>query len=189
MPAETDEFADLINRARNGDQDAAKELYDKYAPHVLLVIRRHLNKQVRSVLDSTDLLQSVWIDVFKGMKQHGFQGPDEFLAYLTRLAQNTVGEAHRKQLDAQKRTRTRHEGLSEQAANVADPSPSPLDLAASRDHVDFLARHHPEPRIRRILMMYLQGHTVGEIAKAVAVSERTIQRLLQGLREPAPAPH
>ena len=50
---------ELLAGAEAGSQEASAELFEKYARHVLRAVRSHLNDQVRHMMDSDDLVQSV----------------------------------------------------------------------------------------------------------------------------------
>ncbi|HWE38064.1 MAG TPA: sigma-70 family RNA polymerase sigma factor, partial [Isosphaeraceae bacterium] len=54
----------FIERIRAGDEEAARELLQRYEGKVRLVVRRQLPKLLRSRFDSLDFLQSVWGNFF-----------------------------------------------------------------------------------------------------------------------------
>src|SRR5262249_7566398 len=58
------EISGFITRIRAGDEEAARELLQRYEAKVRLVVRRQLPKLLRSRFDSLDFLQSVWGSFF-----------------------------------------------------------------------------------------------------------------------------
>ena len=64
MPEAPSDFLDLIARARDGDEQAATAIVEKYGPIALRVVRRHLAPETRRLLDSGDLMQSLWRSFF-----------------------------------------------------------------------------------------------------------------------------
>src|SRR5262249_14283511 len=64
------ELRGLMERIRAGSQEAARELCDRYGSHILRVVRRKLDKKLRSKFDSVDFLQSVWTSFFVNPSHH-----------------------------------------------------------------------------------------------------------------------
>ena len=54
------ELIELIRCARGGCNHSAQRLYDDYHSHVTRAVRRHLAKELRARIDSTDVAQVVW---------------------------------------------------------------------------------------------------------------------------------
>src|SRR5437870_4945509 len=48
MSVDRDEFKNLMQRVRDGSEDAARELLDRYGEHILRVVRRKLSRELRS---------------------------------------------------------------------------------------------------------------------------------------------
>src|SRR5271154_6443194 len=52
-------ITDLVTRARNGDKQAWDELYERYAPLIWSICRRHRLRQA----DADDVGQTVWLQL------------------------------------------------------------------------------------------------------------------------------
>src|SRR5215211_2626321 len=77
------EFRELLTRAQQGSEDAARELYEKYVAHVLRCVRNRMWRRLRSKFDSQDFVQSVWKSFFHdGGKLPDFQTPADLMSYL-----------------------------------------------------------------------------------------------------------
>ena len=59
-----EEFQWMMAGVRQGDPEAERVLVDKYAGHVLRVIRRRMSRQVRCFNDSIDFSQHLWMSFF-----------------------------------------------------------------------------------------------------------------------------
>jgi hypothetical protein len=59
------ELTDLLERARQGCQQAARLLYERYGPAVRHAVRRRLAPSLRRHFDSADFIQSVWGSFFQ----------------------------------------------------------------------------------------------------------------------------
>ena len=96
-------FRELIDRVREGSEDAAWELVDQYGEAIRRAVRRALNERLRSKFDSLDFVQIVWNSLFRVRdKLDRFDRPEELTAYLITMARNKVGMEVRRRLMTEK---------------------------------------------------------------------------------------
>jgi RNA polymerase sigma-70 factor (ECF subfamily) len=191
MSVDRDEFKNLMQRVRDGSEDAARELLDRYGEHILRVVRRKLSRELRSKFDSVDFVQAVWASFFADVpRRRGFDHPQALIAFLVTLAQNKVIDAVRQRMQTQKyninRERALDGSVSAEAAAVAARGPTPSQVAVANDEWRRLVAALPD-RYRRMLELLREGHTQKDIAHELGVSEKTVRRVLDKLNEePAP---
>lgn len=187
-----DDLAGFLARIREGDQDAARDLLNRYEAEVRLVVRRQLPRLLRSRFDSLDFLQSVWGSFFRRVR--AANGPFDFddsrhlVAFLARAAKNKV-------IDEYRRAASRKQDMHREEPLWADGD-RPRDLAGGGDTASevFEAREVfcrlqdllPEGR-REVLEHKARGLSSREIGEQLGVSERTVQRVLEDLRRRAAA--
>src|SRR5262245_10278336 len=63
---------DLVQQFLEGDRAAADQLFHIVQPYLLRVVRRRLSAPLRVKLDSADIVQSVWADVWRKRQQGGW---------------------------------------------------------------------------------------------------------------------
>jgi RNA polymerase sigma-70 factor (ECF subfamily) len=187
MSADRDEFKNLMQRVRDGSEDAARELLDRYGEHILRVVRRKLSRELRSKFDSVDFVQAVWASFFVGApKQRDFDRPQALIAFLVTLAQNKVIDAVRQRMQSQKyninRERALDGSVSADAAGLAAREPTPSQVAVANDEWRRLLADLPA-RYQRMLELLRQGHTQKDIARELGVNEKTVRRVLDKLNE------
>jgi len=181
------EFVALMRRVRDGSEDASRQLIAQFEPHVLRVVRRRLNKQLRSKFDSMDFMQAVWASIFADRaKLATFDRAARLLAFLTTVASNMVIEEVRRRLRSEKYN-LRHEYPLESAAeysawNTNSMMPTPSQFAVAKETWENLLQRQPKP-YQRILELRRMGHTNVEIAERLGINEKTIRRVLQKLSE------
>jgi RNA polymerase sigma factor (sigma-70 family) len=174
----------LVDRARSGDDNAARELIRQLYPLVAKIVRGYRPRRTAE----EDLAQMVFIKVFQNLAQYSGKVPISH--WVSRIAVNTC----RNQLMAEKaRPELRHADLSEEQAamleNLAtsDEALSPDRKLAARDLVEkLLAMLKPVERLV-IDMLYLQERSVTEVQKltgwtATAIKVRAF-RARQKLRK------
>lgn len=72
----------LVERARQGDQQACRRLFEHYAPKV----RRIVSRYVSDADEIGDLVQEIFVRAFQGLR--GFDGRSRFFTWLYRIAVN-----------------------------------------------------------------------------------------------------
>jgi RNA polymerase sigma-70 factor (ECF subfamily) len=177
------EFSILMQRLREGSQDAAKELFERYGPHILVVIRRRLSKKLRSKFDSDDFTQAVWASFFAlPQGNYSFDNPKALIGFLVKIARGKVIEAVRQRFATAKYNVNREHSLEGSAAFQVDAlsarQPTPSQVAVAKEQWDRLQEKLPTHQ-RRILELLRQGYTHEEIADRLDMNERTIRRLIR----------
>jgi RNA polymerase sigma-70 factor (ECF subfamily) len=84
------EETEVISRCQRGDQEALKEIFDKYHKKVY----RIAYGVVRQREEALDIVQEVFIKLFRSIKN--FKGRSHFYTYLYRMVMNTAIDHARK---------------------------------------------------------------------------------------------
>jgi RNA polymerase sigma factor (sigma-70 family) len=183
MPDSVLEFRSLMDRVRTGCPQAAAELHARYSGHVRRIVRRHLGPRLRSQFDSVDFLQQVWQSFFAGeLGVQQFDSPELLVAFLSRVAANKVSAEGRRN-QTMKRDVDRINNRVRDPRELPSPhQPTPSQEVMAGERFELLVADQP-PDVRRILEMLRVGYTHRAIARAVGISEKTIQRILQRLSQ------
>jgi RNA polymerase sigma-70 factor (ECF subfamily) len=186
MPEAAEEFADLLSRARRGDQAALTLLVQQYEPKVRLVARVLLGPALRPHLDSVDLVQSLHKSLLLGLRQGKFaiSGPDSLLALALTLVRRKVAR-HWRRLQRQRRlgSGTAQNGsLADVLTSLSSPQDDPSQAAQFRDQVDHLCANLNEVE-RRLLELRLEGYSTAEIALALGLSTVALHVRMTRMRQ------
>lgn len=173
-----DPFEVLLRRLNGGDESDVHEAFAKLEPFVKLIVRRHLSPRVRSKIDPTDVVQSVWVELLKGFRDSRWSFADaihlrRFLAKLT----------HDRAID-----RCRHLGLAvdhesalgrESRREAARPSndPGPVEQLQADELWEQMLSCCPAEH-RDLLLLRRQGLDVHEIAERSGLHESSVRRIL-----------
>ena len=65
MTDENDDFRRLMQRVRDGSEEAVWDLVSVYGEAIRRAVRRVLNRNLRSKFDSLDFVQLVWKSFFR----------------------------------------------------------------------------------------------------------------------------
>ena len=179
-PVTRQESTTLLREARGGSSAALDDLYRRVGGRLLALIRLKMGRDLRSRLDSADILQATLMRSFERFDQ--FEGSDSrsLMAWLARIAQNEI----RDQVDFQhRRRRDAAAGVPFDGAesSVAAPGPSALTRAVLNERaarleraLDQLAPDHREV----IVLRKLEDSSFREIADRMGRSEDACRMLL-----------
>ncbi len=176
---------DLIDRWRDGDEEAARLLFERYSRQLTAVAARHLSKKVGVRVDDQDVVQSVFRTFFRRSAEGQFR-IDESLDIWHLLANITLRKA---QMQGRRHTAGRRDVGLETAATADDwlpvalaSGPSPDDAAILVDQVESLLAGLPG-LYAELLGLLLDGHSKTDIAEELGVSRQTVHRAVNLLRE------
>jgi RNA polymerase sigma-70 factor (ECF subfamily) len=187
-PDESRDVRGLLARIQAGDEEAARELLCRYESKVRMVVRRQLPRLLRSRFDSIDFLQSVWGSFFHRIRSGSNDLDQErnLIAFLAWAARNKVIDEYRR-ASTQRQDIHRESPLRnapEDGSAFVAPEETPSQIASARETFGRLRELLPEDR-RVILELKAEGFSCREIGERLGVSERTVQRVLEDLRNRA----
>jgi RNA polymerase sigma factor (sigma-70 family) len=177
---ETSGFNELVERARQGDTEAARWFVERYES----AIRRHvrfslLDNKLKRVLDESDVCQSVFGQFFVGL-WHGrfeFDGPEQVIALLREMVKNKLTDRAR-YWRAGRRNFERnacHLDL-EHAAEPVSAVPTPSRIVAGAELLTEFERRLSDEE-RDILALRRQGVSWAEVSDQVSgVSAQAIRK-------------
>jgi RNA polymerase sigma-70 factor (ECF subfamily) len=171
---------DLLSRLSRGDTDAAEQVFRAYEPYLRTIVRRQLSAALRAKFDSIDVVQSVWADVVKGLRDAAWEFLDtsRLRAFLIKMTRNRFLDRvrqHRRALD-------REQPLAEGTATDL-PAPScaqPSEVASARELWEQMLALCP-PSHHDILRLKRQGLSLEEIAAQTGYHPSSIRRILYDL--------
>lgn len=171
----------LIRSIRDGDNAAANDLFERYIAKLDGLAGKQLARELSGRLDSEDITQSVFRTFFRRIGEGQYDVPQgetiwKLLAVITLNKIRSVGTHHR----AAKRDIRQSSGVElETLGNAVATDEDSLRIL----HLTILDLVGALPDTQqKIIQLRLEGHEVAEIAKAVARSKRTVERVLQGFR-------
>jgi RNA polymerase sigma-70 factor (ECF subfamily) len=183
-----DDPTDLLVRWRQGEQQAATELFQRYTARLIALVRARLSDKLAQRLDPEDVVQSAYRSFFSHVRNGRFdleRGGDlwQFLVVVT------LHKLHKclRRNTAQKRDAHREQGLGEgeagnDLAHFLSREPSPLEAVALADEVQWVMSRLG-PLERSMLELRLQGYNQEEIATRARRSEITVRRFLKQVKE------
>jgi RNA polymerase sigma-70 factor (ECF subfamily) len=165
MPEST-EFADFIRRIRAGEDDAARELVERYEP----IIRREVRVRLRdprlySRFDWADVCQSVMASFFVRAHagQFDLKEPDQLLRLLVVMTRHKLAKQERRHRAGRRDYRRLEPGDPALLEGRLAAVPSPSRLVAGRELLDEFRRRLSDEE-RQLADLRAQGYEWAEIA-------------------------
>jgi RNA polymerase sigma-70 factor, ECF subfamily len=182
-------FEAVMRRLKTGDNDAAREVFQRYAHRLIGLARSRLGTLMRQKVDPEDVVQSVFKSFFVRQVDGRIDLDDwnGLWAMLTVITLRKCGhriEYFRAACRDLRREADRSPSPDESGAawEAVARDPTPSEAALLSETLEQLLQPLDE-RERQIAVMSLQGFTIVDIANEVKRSERTVQRVLDHVRK------
>ncbi|KPK53325.1 MAG: hypothetical protein AMS22_07550 [Thiotrichales bacterium SG8_50] len=178
----------LVVLAKEGDQSALNQLYSVYADRVRWMVRFRMSKELRSRLESMDLVQETLVHAISGLDKFTYSNEGDFVRWLSKIAENEL-RASLKKLHADKRdirrevrldkfgssTKSRHVGPY---GAIQTTTPSMVlsgkeDLAKLEKAIDQLKPEYREA----IILTKIEGLSYQEIGQKLGKSSDAVRML------------
>ena len=188
MTAESNS-ANLLARWREGDQQAATELFERYAQRLITLAHRRLSSKFSARIDPQDVVQSVYRSFFLAARDGRFvlQRSGDLWRLLVGITLHKL--YHKVQYHtAGRRTIEREQSLPEKdevfgiQVDMLGREPSPDEAVMLADVLEEVMRGL-KPMQRRILELRLQGWSLGEIVAETQFSTSTVSRVLREVQD------
>lgn len=168
MPDRSD--LELIYSIIVGGSYALGVLYDRYSFLCNQIARKHLGNP----FDIDEVVQDVFVSIWKNAKYCTFDSPDKVRAWLLQICRNTVTDKLRKNGKSSQHISYGGEKLIDELSES-----SQADLIINRIDLRMALNIPPPPQKLVIDMCYCEGHTHKEIAEMLELPEGTVKGRLR----------
>jgi RNA polymerase sigma-70 factor (ECF subfamily) len=178
-------FGELLERARQDDNDALAKIVALIEPELLRAAHNRISPPLRPYLESIDLVQSVHKSILISLrnKSYVFDGPEDLIALAVTMVVRKASRMWRKVKRDQE-----NRGLVEQLLRRRPVADDPTARAEREDQVrDLLGRLSDEDRL--LIELHLEDCGTREIAARLNTAENIVRarrsKLFRRLREEA----
>lgn len=183
-PAEHLSDHSLLRRLKQGEPDAATQLYLRYAQRLLALARSKTSTALSRRVDSDEIVQSVFGSFFRGAQQGYYDVPvgEELWKLFLVIALNKIRAKGAFHLAAKRDVRKTTDGdaideLAPASLNDDETALQVLKLTLA-EALEQLPLAH-----REMIELRIEGHEIEEIAQRTGRSKRTVERILQEARK------
>lgn len=166
----------LISRCQQGDQEALKEIFDRYQKKVY----RIAYGVVRHREEALDIVQEVFVKLFRSIKN--FKGRSHFYTYLYRMVMNTAID-HARKMGKQFISSLDEEGSFEPSGEVEKWPERILLQKELEEKVKWAMGKLPAEQRAALIFREVEGLSYQEMADAMECSIGTVMSRLHYARK------
>jgi RNA polymerase sigma-70 factor (ECF subfamily) len=181
MPSPTTTF-DLLEQARNGDQQALSRAFEKHRRRLAVLVHFKLGLHAREFAETEDVVQETCLRAFRDIGGFSYQSPGSFFHWLSVIADHVIVDYVRyqsRECRAGEKVRFRSE------TNPLGPEPvdarTPSRLFAQREAIERLLDRLnalPEDYRQAILMAKIERLSTPEMAARLGKSREAVALLV-----------
>lgn len=171
----------LLDRIRAGHDDAATQLYLRYAGRLRALAAQRTAADLKSRVDPEDIVQSVFRTFFRRVARGEYSVPEGeelwklFLVIALNKVRATGAFHHAAMRD------TRQTAGGEAVSDAVARSDDDEALATLRMTISDMLNDMPESS-REVIALRIEGHEVNTIAERTGRAKRSVERVLQEFR-------
>ena len=178
----------LVVLAKDGDESALNKLWAVYGPRVLWLVRLRMGKELRSKLESMDLVQDVLVCALKDLGNFTYKNEGDLVRWLSRIADNRLRD-NLDRLHADKRDIHKEVRLNSHWATAGDSFVPAAELADTTTASAIMSRREDLARLEKaidalkpeygevIVLTKIEGLSHKEIADRLGKSSDAVRKL------------
>jgi DNA-directed RNA polymerase specialized sigma24 family protein len=192
--SECDSVTCFLDGLRDGDEEDIRRLWGRYFGRLVRLVGARLPRHARRAFDAEDVALSAFHSFCARAGRGQFpllEDRDDLWRLLAAITKRKSAELIRHQ-NREKRGGGRvlgesafiggYDSPSEGIGKFLDRGPGPDDAAAFAEGYERLLGKLTDPTLRTVALRRLEGHSIEEIAAALDVATRTVDRKLQVIR-------
>ena len=174
----------LIRRLRTGSQDAATQLYTRYANRLHGLSFAKCSSDLKSRFDPDDIVQSVFRTFFRRVGKGEYDVPDgdDLWKLFLVIGLNKIKAAGAFNRAAKRDVRATIGSKELELASDATVETDEMSLSVLRMSIDEVLEDLTQSH-RDIIHLRIEEYEVAEIAERIGRSKRSVERILQEFRK------
>jgi RNA polymerase sigma-70 factor (ECF subfamily) len=156
----------LVRNAQKYDEDALRQLYEKYYPKIY----NYAFLQMGDLHAAEDLTADVMLKMLESIQKYSFRGLP-FGAWVFRIARNRLIDLHRR------RKRRGEVDLSETISGTLASPESMAERALERGQIQIALKHLTDEQRQVIVLKFIQGFDNRSVGRIMGRSEGAVKSL------------
>jgi RNA polymerase sigma-70 factor (ECF subfamily) len=185
-------FADLMGRLRSGEDEAAREVFGRFARRLVGLARGHLDLRITRKVDPEEVVQSAYKSFFARQRDGRLEvgSWDGLWGLLTHITLRKCADRAQHYKAARRDVNREQAGPAGGAEDTPPPlwalavdrEPEPFEAAILAETVEALFRDAYDEDEKAVLELSLQGCSSAEISAKLGRAERSVRRMRERIR-------
>jgi RNA polymerase sigma factor (sigma-70 family) len=180
MDTHSESFADVFHALSTGDQEAARQIYERYVERMMHLAARRLNRSLGARADPETVAHSAFESFFAGQQRGRYQ-LHSWADVLALLSHITLRKCLQRNRYYRQQKRNGPAAVSLEDWQVVAREPSPEEQAEVAELFRKSIENFDADE-RAVIEAYLHTSTINDVAQQVGFSERTVHRILSRFR-------
>jgi len=168
---------DLARRARAGDEEAFRALFERYRTRLAVLVRYRIGPEHQGRIEIDDIVQETFLAAWKDLPRFEYRGTGSFLRWLSGIAVHRIIDL------AREAERARRDARLETGLDGHEPAcwQTPSRILEQNERVQALLRRLdalPEQYREVILLAKFEGLTTSEMAERLGKTKPQVALLL-----------
>lgn len=179
----------LVDLARHGDISALEQLCAVYGERILRIVRLRMGRELRSKLESMDVVQETLISVVKDLDKFTYKNEGDFLRWTSKIVENRIRDdvdkfhAAKRDMRREVHIHNRNSDAKEGLDNPIEPmvTTTPSVLFSKKEELDKLesAIDELKPEYRLVIIsVKIEGLSLKEIGDKMNKSTDAVRMLI-----------
>ena len=178
---------EILSALRAGDVDAMAQYLERHRRPLLAFIERRIGDALRRKVEAEDILQETSADAIRSLSQMDLSEREPF-SWLCQVAERRIIDAHRKYVDAQKRSANREtplQGGNADGNNLIDllvltmtTQSQAFSRNVKQQRLAEALSQLPEDQQKALRLRYVDGLPSKQIAVALEKSDAAVRVML-----------
>lgn len=191
LPPAVGSITQVIRGFRNGNDDAARLLWDRYFARAVRLAKQRLRRLAPTAYDEEDVALSAFMSVFDDVRRKEASVDYDRDDFWTLTATITLRKTFRAIRDGNRRKRNPHQdgarivplSDAEVVEALLSREPEPAETAQFAEQFQHLLQTLDKTELQQIVLSKLNGYTNVEIAAQLGRGVSSIERKLKTIRE------
>jgi len=170
----------LVALAKGGDDSALNQLCEVYGERVRWIVRLRMGKELRSKLESMDVVQDVLVSALRDLGDFTYKDEGDFLRWLSKIAENRLRDNVDK-LHANKRDIRKEVRLDNREPTTGGRATTPSVIMSKKEDLDELAKAMDKlkPQYKQVIVLTkIEGLSYKEISDKLGKSDEAVRKLV-----------
>ncbi len=171
----------VLSRLKDGDQEAARKIYERFVDHLVGLATQKLDRRLQAKIDPESVAHSAFMSFFDRHRDGAYDLQNWGMVFGL-LSHITFCKCLNRNRHFRQQRRDESQVVHFEDWKAIDKAPGPDEVLMVDELLESAFRILEHEDRRKMVELYLDGHTTDEVANRTGFSQRTVQRAIEEFR-------